>query len=246
MRATPPPLIVRRAGGLEAGEAPWRRTAFRTRGFFPSRRERTRRFSAYQPAVEARNRTAAPRDRPPPRGPRSEPTWSFRRSSPAPARMRRRSGNWRSARKIPDPPPTARVPRGRPWSSMLQNSSRQPAGLVLNRHYGLPSTLQRTSRLTEARPALPPKAGHARGDLDTPFGATRRHRVPPRAGEVHVASSRSRKPLSVHLGECALVLAEKRRETSSISASRRRRCRIAGAAATRMGARISDAADRKS
>src|SRR6516225_300242 len=27
------PLIVRRAGGLEAGEAPWRRTAFRTRGF---------------------------------------------------------------------------------------------------------------------------------------------------------------------------------------------------------------------
>src|SRR5215831_762641 len=156
--------------------------------------------------------------------------------------MRRRSGNWRSARKIPDPPPTARVPRGRPWSSMLQNSSRQPCGL--NRHSGLPSTLQRTSRLTEARPALPPKAGHARGDLDTPFGATRRHRIPPRAGEVHVASSRSRKPLSVHLGECGLVLVEKRRETSasSISASRRRRRRIAGTAATRMGARLSDAA----
>src|SRR5215475_746928 len=70
MRAATPtlvaeiPFIVRRAGGLEAGEAPWRRTAFRTRGFFPSRRERTRQSSAYQPAVEARNRTAAPRDCP--------------------------------------------------------------------------------------------------------------------------------------------------------------------------------------
>src|SRR5262249_50596208 len=89
-------LIVRRAGGLEAGEAPWRRTAFRTRGFFPSPRERTRQSSAYQPAVEAGNHTAAPRDCLPPRGPRSEPTWSFRRISPAPARMRRRSGNWQS------------------------------------------------------------------------------------------------------------------------------------------------------
>src|SRR5215831_8826239 len=134
MRAATPtlvaeiPFIVRRAGGLEAGEAPWRRTAFRTRGFFPSRRERTRRSSAYQPAVEARNRTAAPRDCLPPRGPRSEPTWSFRRISPAPARMRRRSGNWQSARKTPGPPPTARVPGGRPWSSMLQNSSRQLCG----------------------------------------------------------------------------------------------------------------------
>src|SRR5262249_57092263 len=56
------PLIVGRAGGLGADEAPWRRTAFRTRGFSPSRRERTKRSSAYQPAVEGRNRTAAPRE----------------------------------------------------------------------------------------------------------------------------------------------------------------------------------------
>src|SRR5262249_30458621 len=58
------PFIVQRAGGLGAGEAPRRRTAFRTRGFFPSRRAKTRQSSAYQPAVEARKRTASPRDCP--------------------------------------------------------------------------------------------------------------------------------------------------------------------------------------
>src|SRR5262249_60125382 len=43
------PFIVRRAGGLGAGEAPWRRTAFRTRGFFPSRPQNTRHSSPSHP-----------------------------------------------------------------------------------------------------------------------------------------------------------------------------------------------------
>src|SRR6516164_2993933 len=210
------PLIVRRAGGLEAGEAPWRRTAFRTSGFFPSRRERTRQSSACQPAVEARNRTAAPRDCLPPRGPRSEPTWSFRRISPAPARMRRRSGSWQSARKTPSRPPTARVPRGRPWSSMLRNSSRQLCGSRPQPSFCSPFHASASQSIVALRgshlrkpdgpcgPQCPvhkqtsrPHLGQIRFTPSTrtcPRSprrvrcASRRHRVPPRAGEVHVAS----------------------------------------------------------
>src|SRR5262249_15222377 len=83
-----------------------------------------------------------------------------------------------------------------------------------------------------ARFALPLNAGMREVTSTRRFGAARRHRLPPRAPEVHVASARCRKPLPPAL-ENSLVLVEKRHETSSISASGRRRCRPAGAAPLR-------------
>src|SRR5262249_14026547 len=129
----------------------------------------------------------------------------------------RRSGNGQSARKTPGPPPTARVPGGRPWSSMLQNSSRQlcgsppqPSFILLSlprlgfhnpslRHTGViyVSLMDLAGRNVQfiSRPrALTypdrfyPKTGMRAVIPTRPFGAPRRHRVPPRAGEVHVAS----------------------------------------------------------
>src|SRR5262249_8034888 len=65
--------------------------------------------------------------------------------------------------------------------------------------------------ITEARSALSLNTGMREVTSTSRFGAARRHRVPPRAPEVHVASARCRKPLSPAL-ENSLVLVEKRHE----------------------------------
>src|SRR6266700_7339336 len=112
------PFIVRLAGGLEACEAPWHRTAFRTRGFS---------------LLDAKER-----------------------------------GNLQLTNRM--------------WRLAIVQQRR---AIALHHEVHDPSLL-----------------GHF-GKFHQCFGAARRHRAAPRPGEVHVASSRSCKPLSVHLRECA-------------------------------------------
>src|SRR5262249_48022894 len=157
---------------------------------------------------------------------------------------------------------------GRPCCKVALDNS---AGLLLNRHSAPPSTPRLSQSIVAPRgshlrkpdgPCGPPCPVHKQTSHPHfgQIGFTPKRACARSSRHVRCARQATSRPSPCGGSSCSLVrgvasrcpsasesvlvVVEKRHETSasSLSASRRRRCRIAGAAAARMGARLSNAA----